>query len=123
MDSLKPLCASAALRDGEEGLRFELVRYGRVQPAFAIRHHGRVYAYLNLCAHRGVELDWDAGKFFDITHQYLICATHGALYDPSTGRCVRGPCMGLGLVSVEVNESDGHVWLCDESAATVKQSN
>lgn len=123
MDTLKPLCESTALRDGGEGMRFELVRNGKAQPAFAIRHHGRVYAYLNHCAHRGVELDWDAGKFFDITRQYLICATHGALYDPSTGHCVRGPCMGLGLVSVEVKESDGQVWLCDESAVTVKQSN
>jgi nitrite reductase/ring-hydroxylating ferredoxin subunit len=120
VDSLTPLCASSALPDGGEGLRFELERDGKRQPAFAIRFHGRVYAYLNLCAHRGVELDWDAGKFFDITRHYLICATHGALYDPPTGRCVRGPCVGLGLVPVEVKEADGQVWLSGESGILVK---
>lgn len=119
MDSLTPLCASSALQDGGEGVRFELLRNGRKQPAFAIRFNGRVYAYLNLCAHRGVELDWDAGRFFDITRSYIICATHGALYDPPSGRCVRGPCVGLSLVSIEVTESDGQVWLRGKNEASV----
>ena len=73
---------------------------------------GQVYAYHNVCAHRGVELDWEAGQFFDITQQFLVCATHGALYDPTTGHCVRGPCAGQSLVRVEVTETDGQVWLC-----------
>jgi len=114
------LCSSDDLKDGGEGLRFSLQRKGRQQPAFAIRFQGRVYAYLNLCAHRGVELDWDAGKFFDFTHQYLICATHGALYDPCTGHCVRGPCVGQGLIAVEIREHEDQVWLGDVNDILVR---
>ena len=118
MDSLTPLCDSVVLQNGGEGVRFELTRNGRKQPAFVIRYQDRVYAYLNLCAHRGVELDWEPGNFFDMSHQFLICATHGALYDPSTGICVRGPCAGMSLVNIRVTEADGRIWLHDSEVMT-----
>ncbi len=121
MDTLTPLCASVAVPEGGEGFRFELPGADPNQSAFAVRFNGRVYAYLNRCAHRGVELDWDAGRFFDITHQYLICSTHGALYDPATGRCVRGPCVGQGLVSVDVVESEGQIWLRNKNVVSVNK--
>lgn len=108
------VCASQALRDDGEGLRFQVTRAGQVEPAFTIRYAGRVYAYLNRCAHRGVELDWDAGRFFNETRQHLICATHGALYDPQTGICIHGPCRGERLVPLVVSEAEGQVWLDEE---------
>ena len=105
------VCPSAALVDGGEGVRFDVRRGGAPHPAFAIRYGGRVHAFLNRCAHVGVELDWQPGRFFDADGMVLICSTHGALYDAATGACLGGPCGGAGLVPVAVDEVDGAVVL------------
>lgn len=107
------ICAAAALRDGGPGQRFEVEIAGERLPAFAIRHRGQVYAYLNRCAHIPVELDEKPGDFFDVTGLYLICAMHGALYDPASGACVGGRCQGRGLTPLAVEERDGQVFLKD----------
>jgi nitrite reductase/ring-hydroxylating ferredoxin subunit len=82
-------------------------------PAFAIRCDGRVFAYVNACAHQGVELDWEEGAFFDDDGRHLVCATHGALYEPADGRCVGGPCKGRSLTALTVVERDGDVLLVE----------
>ena len=75
-------------------------------PAFVIRYDGSVYAYCNSCAHIPVELDWMEGEFFDQAGLYLVCATHGATYEPDTGHCIMGPCKGERLCPVPVVERD-----------------
>jgi nitrite reductase/ring-hydroxylating ferredoxin subunit len=86
-------------------VRFTVRRGAAVLAAFAIRYQGRVYAYLNRCAHKHTELDWEAGEFFDAERRYLVCATHGALYEPDSGRCVAGPCRGAMLERLAVRET------------------
>jgi nitrite reductase/ring-hydroxylating ferredoxin subunit len=105
------ICRSRDLVDGGDGVRFEVEVEGKPQPAFAVRHAGRVYAYLNRCAHMPMELDWKPGKFFDVWGLHLICSTHGATYAPDTGRCVRGPCFEEGLVPVPVEEREDRVFV------------
>ncbi len=105
------ICASSELVEGGDGFRFEVAEAGTMAPAFVVRHGGVVHGYLNRCAHVPVELDWQPGKFFDADSRYLICATHGAIYEPNTGRCVGGPCAGQRLVALDVFEQDGQVWL------------
>jgi nitrite reductase/ring-hydroxylating ferredoxin subunit len=109
--SARLICASGELVAGGDGVRFEIESHGESAPAFAIRHGGRVYAYLNRCAHIAMELDWKPGKFFDADGEYLICSTHGALYAPESGACRGGPCRGAGLVVLNVFEADGKVYL------------
>jgi len=92
-------------------MRFEVECEGETSPAFAIRHGGRVYAYLNRCAHIAMELDWKPGKFLDADGEYLICSTHGALYAPETGACRGGPCRGAALTRLDVFEAGGKVYL------------
>lgn len=107
----RPICASSDLADGGDGVRFEVEHRAETVPAFAIRYGGRVYAYVNRCAHIAMELDWNPGKFFDTDGEYLICSTHGALYAPESGKCRGGPCRGAGLIRLDVFESDGKVFL------------
>ncbi|MFV5213758.1 Rieske (2Fe-2S) protein [Azonexus caeni] len=109
------ICAGSALMDGGTGVRFSVERYGRQRPAFVIRYHGRVYAYLNECAHVPAELDLQPGEFFDHSKLYLICAIHGALYAPDSGRCLGGRCEGRGLQALPVFESEGDVYLVLEN--------
>jgi len=59
---------------------------------FAIRHAGAIHVYRNRCPHAGSPLDWEPGRFFDDEGRTLLCHTHGARFDPSTGACLAGPC-------------------------------
>lgn len=108
------ICPSDAVREGEDGVRFSVARVTGEEPAFVVRFRGRVHAYLNRCAHVPIELDWTPGRFFDDERLYLICATHGAMYEPESGRCVAGPCRGKRLLALSVEERDGMVFLLDE---------
>lgn len=113
------ICRGDQLEEGGDGVRFEVPGAGYISgPAFAVRYGGEVHAYLNRCAHVPVELDWMPGKFFDLTGHLLICAVHGAHYDPRNGRCVMGPCKGGALRRLNVVEDAGLVYLLvDETGA------
>jgi nitrite reductase/ring-hydroxylating ferredoxin subunit len=105
------VCESAALIDGGDGVRFRLAAGQGERAAFAVRYRGRALGYLNRCAHTGLELDWIAGRFLDSEGRWLICAAHGALYEPGTGACAGGPCDGRGgLMPVALVEIDGVVY-------------
>ncbi|EFP65648.1 Rieske [2Fe-2S] domain [Ralstonia pickettii] len=104
------VCESAALEDGGLGVRFQVDVRGRLVSAFVVRYAGEAHGYLNQCAHVPMEMDWQEGQFFESSGLYLMCATHGAIYEPDTGRCVGGPCRGSHLSKLEVAERDGAVW-------------
>ena len=110
------ICTSDALEDGGDAVRFTVDARGEARPAFAVRFAGRVRAYVNVCPHQGTELDWMPGRVFDDDRRYLICATHGALFDPANGRCVAGPCRGASLRVIEADERDGAVYVSDPGA-------
>lgn len=108
MTEILPLCNSSDLTDGGEAVPFDVIYAGQSCRAFAIRYQGEVHAYLNRCAHVPMEMDYQPNRFFDASGQWLICATHGALYQPQTGQCRGGPCRG-GLVKIDITEYDGVV--------------
>jgi nitrite reductase/ring-hydroxylating ferredoxin subunit len=45
-------------------------------------------------------LDWVDNQFFTVDGRYLMCANHGAVFEPPTGECVWGPCVGASLQSL-----------------------
>jgi nitrite reductase/ring-hydroxylating ferredoxin subunit len=105
------LCLSAQLVEGGPGQRFEVLVGGETVGAFVVRYRGQVVAYLNRCAHVAMELDWIAGQFFDRAGKALLCASHGAAYDPADGRCIGGPCAGRGgLRPLQLIEEAGFVY-------------
>lgn len=108
MSELIALCNASDLQEGGEAVPFDVVFGGQTCRAFAIRFEGRAHAYLNRCSHVAMELDFQPNRFFDDTGQWLICATHGAVYQPDTGECRGGPCRG-GLVKIQLVEQDGVV--------------
>lgn len=103
------LCRSVELVNSGTAVAFDVVYEGRACRAFAIRYQDRSYAYLNRCAHVPMEMDYQPNQFFDPTGQWLMCATHGAVYQPQTGACRSGPCRG-GLVKIDISEFDGVVY-------------
>jgi nitrite reductase/ring-hydroxylating ferredoxin subunit len=102
------LCKSTDLLDRGEAVPFDVVYCGRTARGFAVRIDGQAFAYLNQCAHVPMEMDYQPNRFFDSTGQFLICATHGALYRPQTGECRGGPCRG-GLIKIRLTEGNGLV--------------
>ncbi len=71
------LCGSPVLVEGGQALRFT-ARVGDAQvPAFAIRYQGRVYAYVNECAHIPVELDLNPGRVFDASGHFDLFNVSG----------------------------------------------
>ena len=91
------------------GLRFDLPQLGELVTGFVIRFHGKAHAYVNRCEHVPIELDWNQGEFFSVSKDYLICATHGAHYQPDTGYCVMGPCKGKSLQALTVTEQNQQI--------------
>ena len=116
------LCRSEDLDVGGIGLRFEVQKDGEKRPAFAVRSASGITAFLNKCGHRDLELDWSPGEFFDQDSRLLICATHGALYDPQSGACQGGPCNGVGLRPLAVVEEGGLVYLSDVTYSLVSST-
>ncbi len=108
MTQMISLCNSADLVDSGEAVPFDVLYCGKTCRAFAIRYRGEAHAYLNRCAHVAMEMDYQPNRFFDHTGHWLMCATHGATYQPQTGACRSGPCRG-GLIKIDLSESDGRV--------------
>jgi nitrite reductase/ring-hydroxylating ferredoxin subunit len=120
--ALEPVrvCGADELVDGGAGVRHKAADNGGEAVVFFVRYDGKPYGYLNRCAHVAVELDWNEGQFFESSGLYLMCATHGAIYEPDTGKCVGGPCRGARLRPVTVEERDtpegpAVFWLPDEN--------
>ena len=85
-----------SLPDGEELI---LVRVGNA-----------VRAYRNSCPHLGIGLDYGDGRCLDADGK-LICAMHGARFEPADGYCIDGPCRGDSLEAVAIVIRDGAVLL------------
>lgn len=81
--------------------------------AFLIFYMGHCYAYENSCPHTGVNLNWQEEQFFSFDGRFLQCSLHGALFEPTTGACVRGPCLGQDLKRINFVLKDGVVYTAE----------
>lgn len=76
-----------------------------------VRWEGQVHAYQNRCPHAGHGLNLVADQFFNAEQTLLICASHGALFEPATGFCVAGPCPGKSLLKLPCRVQDNKVYV------------
>jgi nitrite reductase/ring-hydroxylating ferredoxin subunit len=84
--------------------------------AMLINFEGDMFAYLNRCRHIALSLDWVDNEFFTEDKRYLICANHGATYEPKTGQCIWGPCAGASLQGVALEIEGENIFArCPES--------
>lgn len=104
------LCAADALVERGRGHVFDVRLWGQPARAFALRFDGRVVAYVNRCAHVPAELDWQPGEFLDLDRRWIVCSIHGAVYEPASGHCVAGPCVGKRLIPLRVDEAGAQVY-------------
>ena len=104
------LCPSTELIERGDAHVFEVLHFREPARAFVLRFDGRLVAYLNRCLHVPTEMDWQYGEFLDSGKEFILCSTHGAAYEPQTGRCAGGPCGRGKLTAMDVEERDGQVY-------------
>ena len=78
-----------------------------------------VHGYVNRCPHAGHPLDLIPGRFLTADGLLLLCSSHGALFEKSTGLCVAGPCAGQALERVALKVVGGCVMLAAEVGVSV----
>ena len=96
----RKLVASVGEIEHGQSKKFTLRRGQRDLEALIVNYEGTHFAYINRCPHTGITLDWVNNQFFSSDNRYLMCATHGAVFEPPSGECVWGPCFGLSLQNV-----------------------
>jgi nitrite reductase/ring-hydroxylating ferredoxin subunit len=86
-------CAASDVAPGHT-TKFRLRCGARAVEGFLVNHDGDYHAYVNRCPHVGTPLDLWPNEFYTEDGRALICSTHAAMYDPATGSCTAGPCVG-----------------------------
>jgi naringenin degradation protein FdeD len=81
---------------------------------FLVRIGTNAHAYVNRCPHARHPLNLGPDRFLTPDGSLILCSSHGALFEKSTGFCVAGPCAGQSLESVPVRIEAGVVMLADE---------
>jgi nitrite reductase/ring-hydroxylating ferredoxin subunit len=84
--------------------KFEYIKDGVLLSGFVVLFEGQYHAYLNQCRHMPIELDYKPNEFMDDQKQWIVCSTHGAIYCPSSGECISGPCRGEVLHKLNITE-------------------
>ena len=91
-------------------IKFSFHRNEKPREGFVGLYQGKLFAYENTCRHIPITLDYGDNRFFDTEGKFIMCQTHGAIYEPDTGLCTRGPCAGASLYPLKIQEEDGILW-------------
>jgi len=103
---VRHLCHEASIGEGR-ARGFDPYDTG-CDTVFVARHDGRLRAWRNACPHiAGAPMAWRRDEYLDAGGRLIACHAHGARFDPDTGLCIRGPCVGLTLQPLAL-EIDAH---------------
>jgi nitrite reductase/ring-hydroxylating ferredoxin subunit len=110
IDTLRAICALDDLES--PGARSFTVGSGDWPlRGLVVRRGADVRAYVNRCPHAGHPLNLRPNEFLTSDESLILCRSHGALFEMTTGYCVAGPCVGQTLQPVGVQVVDGYVML------------
>ena len=98
--ALSPLDADVVPASG--AIAVKAVIDGVTEEVIVMRRDAGFVAYVNRCPHARWPLDTFDGRFLFSPDGDLVCAAHGAVFDPDSGACRGGPGQGLGLTAVPV---------------------
>ena len=77
--------------------------------ALVLRTNKGVYGWLNACPHDGRRLCQDPAYLLKRKTGLIQCMHHQATFDPESGICDDGPCLGEKLREVKIIEKDGQI--------------
>lgn len=107
------LCASTALPEGEYH-ELDYSVNGSIRYLVATRIDGEAKAWYNRCPHAGMPFNYGPDQFITDAENRLVCAAHGAVFDPNSGQCVAGPCPRAMMTRCPLVEEDGKIFAADE---------
>jgi nitrite reductase/ring-hydroxylating ferredoxin subunit len=90
--------------------KFVVFVEGRETECFLVNYGGRYFAYVNRCRHVPMTMDWIDNQFLTEDGRYVLCATHGAAYEPETGECIFGPPCGKFLARVPLSIEEDQIF-------------
>ena len=90
--------------------KFRYCEEGIHREAFLAWFNDQVVCYQNVCRHIPITLDYGDGRFFNTEGTRFVCQTHGATYEPLSGLCIAGPCVGASLKKLVIDVIDGEIW-------------
>lgn len=106
------LCRLDELADpGSRG--FVMLRDGEEEEIFVVRQGDEAFAYVNVCPHRFLPLNWKPDVFLNFTKSRILCVVHAATFDIRDGSCLGGPCPGQSLEPVALRMVDNVIYLVD----------
>ncbi|HEY0315916.1 MAG TPA: Rieske (2Fe-2S) protein [Sphingomonas sp.] len=76
---------------------------------FVVRRGGTVRGYVDRCPHAGLPLTQRLDDYLTPDGALIACSWHGALFEPKTGACVGGPCVGQALTAWPVELREGAI--------------
>ncbi len=95
------LCRLADIGD-RDSRAFTITLSGAEREIFAVRLGDEVFAYVNVCPHRQMPLNWKPDVFLAYDKSRILCIMHAATFDIREGHCLTGPCPGQSLESVPI---------------------
>ena len=84
------------------------MRAGRFH-GFVVRRGSQVHGHVDRCPHAGLPLANALDDYLTPDGTLIACAWHSALFEPDTGRCVGGPCVGARLTPWPVEVRGGKI--------------
>lgn len=102
----KALCADSDIAEGDARGFGPVPAFGR--KVIVLRRAGKLHGWLDACPHYegGTPMAWKNDAYFNGERSHIACHSHGALFDPETGECILGPCLGQRLTRIELKVSD-----------------
>ncbi len=84
-----------------------------------IRLDDEIFCYLNSCPHIGTPLEIQPDRFLNQTGEYILCSTHGALFQIEDGLCIAGPCVNEKLTRVEIEVHNNSIYINPQKLPTL----
>jgi nitrite reductase/ring-hydroxylating ferredoxin subunit len=106
----QPIATEAEISEGKV-VTFGYRQDGIRREGILLRTSGGLRCYENLCRHLPVKLDLGNKHFLSREKKLILCQSHGAVYEPETGLCTRGPCEGASLKALPFEIREGKVYL------------
>jgi nitrite reductase/ring-hydroxylating ferredoxin subunit len=116
IDLTRVICALAEL-DDPGSREFSIGGGDWPLRGFVVRRGAEVHAYVNRCPHAGYPLNLRPDDFLTLDRSLVLCRSHGALFEITTGLCIAGPCAGRQLRRVPLEIVGGHVQLAADVRA------
>ena len=88
----------------------QIQHQGRPVWLIVTRQSGRIRAWFNVCPHQGRSLNYAPDRFLTDPNGQLVCAAHGAVFEPENGVCTNGPCLGAALKAIETVEHNEQIF-------------